>query len=125
MGKTAIVILAAPEQGDESIGRVLNALAAASDFHAHGDDVQVLFAGAGTRWPGLLAEPAHPLHGLFDSLRGVVEGACSACAAFFGATDDVKTAGVELVIGDNRIEGLGELPSLADRVAEGYTVLTF
>ena len=48
----AIVVLSDPEGGgEEALGRLFNALAAAYDFRVAGDAVQVLFQGAGTRWP--------------------------------------------------------------------------
>jgi hypothetical protein len=52
--KAAIVVLSDPKSGsqEEALGRVFNALAAAYDFKQRGDDVSVLFQGAGTRWIG-------------------------------------------------------------------------
>lgn len=48
--KAAILVLSDPKSGsDEALGRVFNALAAAYDFKQSGDDVTVLFHGAGTR----------------------------------------------------------------------------
>ncbi len=51
--KAAIVVLSDPKSGsDEALGRVFNALASAYDFKRRGDDVSILFHGAGTRWIG-------------------------------------------------------------------------
>ena len=51
--KTAIVVLSDPNGGEEALGRLFNALAAAYDSKARKQEVQVLFQGAGTRWAGL------------------------------------------------------------------------
>jgi hypothetical protein len=47
--KTAVLIFSDPGGGDEALGRVFNALAAAYDFDLAGSDVRVQFQGAGTR----------------------------------------------------------------------------
>jgi hypothetical protein len=50
--RAAIVVLSDPGSGSqqEALGRVFNALAAAYDFKQRGDDVSVLFQGAGRFW---------------------------------------------------------------------------
>lgn len=122
--RAAVVVLADPAGGEDAAGRVFNALAAASDFRRQGQTVTVLFQGAGTRWPGLLSDPAHAFHGLFRAVHDDVAGASDACASVFGARDGVVAAGVEL-LGGNPVDGVGELPSLAGLTADGYTILTF
>ena len=52
--KTAIVVLSDPSGGEEALGRVFNALAAAYDFRQRGHAVEVLFQGTGTRWVSAL-----------------------------------------------------------------------
>jgi len=49
--KTAIIILSDPKAGEEALGRVFNALAVAQESLQSGDEVEVVFNGAGTRWP--------------------------------------------------------------------------
>ncbi len=57
-----IIVLSDPKTGsEESLGRLFNALAAVYDFKQRGDDVQLLFQGAGTRWAGELVNQAHPI----------------------------------------------------------------
>ena len=59
--KAAIVILSDPKNGlEESAGRAFNALSAAYDFKWQGEDVTILFQGAGTRWIDELTEADHP-----------------------------------------------------------------
>ncbi|MGH9041566.1 MAG: DsrE family protein [Acidimicrobiia bacterium] len=122
--KAAIIVLADPAGGEDAVGRVFNALASANDFHLRGQEAIVLFQGAGTRWPETIGDPEHPVHGLFEQTRPLVRGASGACSTVFGARAGVEKAGVAFV-GGNSIEGVGELPSLAGLVADGYTVLTF
>ena len=119
-----MVVLADPAGGDDAAGRVFNALAVTGDLRRDGEDVTVIFQGAGTRWAALLAEPDHPFHDLFVTVRPAVAGVSDACATFFGARDAAVEAGFELVTG-NPVEGVGELASLARLIADGYRILTF
>lgn len=122
---TAIVVLSDPRSGsDDALGRVFNALAAAYDFKANGDDVTLLFQGAGTRWVGELARTDHPAHALYEQVRDVVAGVSCGCANVFGAADDAVAEGLAM-IKDNPVPGTGGLPSLRNLLADGHTVLTF
>ncbi len=123
--KAAIIILSDPKGGsEEALGRVFNALAAAYDFKNKGDDVTVLFQGAGTRWPSELSKADHPAHCLYETVSDTVAGISCGCADVFGATADAESTGLEL-IKENRVPGTSGLPSLQKLVSEGYTVLTF
>ncbi len=123
--KAAIIILSDPKSGsEEALGRVFNALAAAYDFKQKGNEVTVLFQGAGTRWPSELSKDDHPAHGLYETVSDTVAGISCGCADVFGATADAESTGLEL-IKENRVPGTGGLPSLQKLVSEGYTVLTF
>ena len=123
--KAAIIILSDPKSGSEdALGRVFNGLAAAYDFKQKGDDVTVLFQGAGTRWVAELNKADHPVHGLFQEVKDVVAGVSCACADVFGATEDAERTGFDLVTG-NAVPGTKGLPSLARLTSEGYSVLTF
>ena len=123
--KTAIVVLADPRSGsDEALGRVFNALAAAYDFKQRGDDVSVLFQGAGTRWIGELSQPDHPAHALYKEVEETIAGVSCGCADVFGGGDDAKASGFDLIT-DNPVPGTTGLPSLATLVDEGRTGLTF
>lgn len=125
MQKAAIVVMSDPsKQTEESLGRLFNALAAAYDFKARGDEVTVLFQGAGTRWAGQLSNPEHPFHDLFNAVSDRVAGVSCGCADVFGATAEAERNGFDLVK-DNPVPGTPGLPSLGKLVAEGYSVLTF
>src|SRR5260370_15413951 len=123
--KAAIVILSDPKNGlEESAGRAFNALSAAYDFKRQGEDVTILFQGAGTRWIDELTKADHPFHALFETVKDKVAGVSCACASVFGATETATRAGYELVK-DNPVPGTPGLPSLQKLTREGYTVLSF
>lgn len=118
MAKGAIVVLADTESRD-GLGRVANALITAREFKEAGDDVVLVFDGAGTKWIGELLEAEHKYHGAFEAVRDVVSGACSYCASAFGVRDRVEAAGVRL------LDEYAEHPSIRRLVADGYSVVTF
>ncbi len=123
--KAAIAILSDPKNGsEEALGRLFNGLAAAYDFNQRGDEVTILFQGAGTRWIGELAKEDHPAHSLFEEVRDDVAGVSCGCADVFGGSEDAERSGFDL-IKDNPVPGTTGLPSLHNLVAEGYSVLTF
>ena len=122
--KAAIIVLSDPNSGEDALGRVFNALAAAYDFQQHGDEVSVLFQGAGTRWIAELNKSDHPVHELFDAVKDTVAGVSCGCAEVFGATEDVEKSGFDFIRG-NAVPGTKGLPSLRNLAAEGNTILTF
>jgi hypothetical protein len=125
MLKLAVVVLSDPAGGSaEALGRVFNALALAHDARAAGDDVQVVFAGAGTRWPAELTKLTNPARELYDSVRDLVAGASCGCAAVFGATSSVEACGVPL-LRDNPLPGTPGLAGLRAMLAEGRTPIVF
>jgi hypothetical protein len=118
MAKAAILVLADTEtHGD--LGRVVNGLMAAKEFKEAGDDVRVIFDGAATKWPGVLSEPQHKYHKLFEEVADRVVGACGYCARAFHAEQGAETAHVHLL---EEYEGH---PSVRRLVVDGYQVLTF
>lgn len=121
MSKTAIIILSDPKAGsDEALGRVFNALAAAYDFKNAGEEVKIIFQGAGTRWPEQLEKADHPVNGLFLEVKDKVEGVSTGCAAVFGA----EVSGYDL-LNDNKVPGTGGLPSFLNLRKEGFNTLIF
>ncbi len=123
--KAAIIVVSDPKSGsEEALGRVFNALAAAYDYKQHGDEVSVLFQGAGSRWIGELSKSDHPVHDLFEAVKDTVAGVSCGCAEVFGATQEVEKSAFEF-IKDNAVPGTRGLPSLRKLVADGYTILSF
>ena len=123
--KTAIVILSDPKSGsEEALGRMFNALAAAYDYKQAGEEVSILFQGAGTRWIGELNQKQHPAHDLFEAVKDQVAGVSCGCADVFGGTEEAEKAGLDL-IKDNPVPGTSGFPSLRKLASEGSTILTF
>jgi hypothetical protein len=118
VAKISVVVLADIEtHGD--LGRLANALSTAKEAAAAGDDVEIVFDGAGTRWVPELAQDDHKLKPAFEALRGHVAGACEFCSAAFGVKEGVRAAGIRFL---SEYEGH---PSLRRRVEQGYAVITF
>ena len=123
--KTAIVILSDPKSGtDESLGRLLNALALAHESRDAGDEVEIVFKGAGTRWPGELAKLSHPAHERYQSVRESVKGCSLGCALKYGAKEEVEAAGVAL-LADAPLPGTPGVAGLRRYQTEGWSVVTF
>lgn len=122
--KTAIIVLSDPKSGQEALGRLFNALAAAYDFRQRGHDVELVFQGAGTRWAGVLEDADHPAHALYASVKETVAGVSCGCADVFGARSAAEENGFDLIT-TNAVPGTSGLPSLASWVERDYTVLTF
>ena len=123
--KAAIIVFSDPKSGsEESLGRLFNALATTYDFKQRGDDVTLLFQGAGTRWAGEVVKEDHPAHQLYTEVQDKVAGVSCGCAEVFGATEDAERSGFDL-IKDNAAPGTSGLPSLRELIAQGYSVLTF
>jgi hypothetical protein len=122
--KTAIVILSDPKGGDEALGRLFNGLAVAHECKERGDDVTILFQGAGTRWAGALAEPSHPARQLYLGVKDKVAGVSMGCAAVFGAAEEAAEEGLPLK-NDNALPGTPGIASLRSLAQDGFAVLTF
>jgi hypothetical protein len=118
MAKAAIVVLA--DTGtEEGMGRVVNALETAREFEeTPGDEVQVVFDGAGTRWIPELADPDHDYNHLFERLRDQVS-VCGFCSSAFDVEGAV--AGVRVA----RVTSHDSHPEIRDLVHDGYQVITF
>ncbi|MFB6144553.1 MAG: DsrE family protein [Candidatus Nanohaloarchaea archaeon] len=113
MNKAAIVILAGTE-GHENMARVTNALQAAKEFKEEGDDLELIFDGAGTQWIEKLEDEDHDLHEVYSSVSENSK-ACSFCVSAFDAdVGDVEKSD----------ENDGH-PSFRELVDEGYEVITF
>src|ERR1700754_2172880 len=113
MSKTAIVVFSDPKAGsDEALGRLFNAMFLTLELKEKGQDVSLIFQGAGTRWPSEITKLSHPAHGLYHAVADKVDGACGGCADVFGATDSVKATEIKLV-SDREIPGVGKIIDLS------------
>jgi hypothetical protein len=125
MPKTAIVVYSDPKAAsEESLGRLFNAMFVAYELKEKKQDVALIFQGTGVRWANELVKPNHPAHALYMAVQDTIVGACRGCADVFGATDDVKAAGMQL-IDEKAIPGTSGIIDLSRYLDEGYRVLTF
>lgn len=125
MSKTAIVVLSDPKSGsEEALGRLFNAMFIAYELKEKGQQVALIFQGAGTRWAGEIVKPDHPAHRLYTAVKDTVVGVCGGCADVFGATADVKATGLSL-IREKEIPGTSGIIDLSRYLDEGYRLLTF
>jgi len=122
--KIAIIILSDPKGGDEALGRVFNALAVAQEGMQRNDDVEIVFNGAGTRWPAELSKVTHPANALYNAVREAVKGASCGCATVFGATESAKACGLPLLT-DKALAGTPGISNLHGYVANGWQTLVF
>lgn len=113
------VILLADTQSHGDLGRVLNALMTVREAAESGDDVRLIFDGAGTGWVGMLAAPDHPLHRLYRSTGSSITGACTYCAQVFGHTEAIEAARVPL------LDEYKQHSSLRSLVHDGFEIITF
>jgi hypothetical protein len=125
MNKTAIFIFSDPKNGgDEALGRAFNGLAAAYDIKQSGGEVSVTFQGAGTRWPALIKQENHPLHGLYKLVKGNIAGVSCGCADVFEASEDAIASGFP-VIQENHVPGTTGLASFGKLLKFNTAILTF
>src|SRR5581483_9335002 len=107
--------------GDEALGRLFNGLGLAHESKSRGDDVTIVFSGAGTRWASEVAKEEHPAHGLYRSVEDRVAGVSCGCAEVFGAAEGARRAGAVL-LKEYPLPGTPGIASLRDLVADGYEV---
>lgn len=125
MSKTAIVIYSDPKSGaDEALGRLFNGMFLAYELKEKKQDVVLMFQGAGVRWASEVVKPSHPAHALYSAVQSTVIGVCGGCADVFGATADVKAAGVPM-IHEKVIPGTSGVIDLSKYLDNGYRILTF
>ncbi|KAB2914784.1 MAG: DsrE family protein [Hyphomicrobiaceae bacterium] len=125
MSKTAIVVFSDPTAGhEEALGRLFNAMFLTLELKDKGQDVALIFQGAGARWPAEVTKPAHPAHALYHAIADKVVGVCGGCADVFGATEGAKATGVTLVR-DKQIPGTGGILDLSRYLDQGYRLVTF
>ena len=116
MHKIALVIYSPLEGSGRSA--VYRQMMFAQELQRAGDDVCIVFDGAGSQAAAALAEPGNPLHTLFESVRAQVRGVCRYCARSYGVLEAIEAAGLPL-LGDDR--GHASLRALLN---EGRQIVT-
>ncbi|WP_306059231.1 hypothetical protein [Natronococcus wangiae] len=117
MPDAAIVVLAGTESPSD-LGRVVNALQTAEEFDEAGDDVEIVFDGAGTQWIPELADEDHDYHSLYAGLTDLMT-ACHYCANAYDVAGEVEDSPAELL---DEHEGH---PSIRSLVEDGYEIITY
>jgi hypothetical protein len=115
----AAIILFADTDRPEGMGRMANALTSAREFKEAGDEIVVIFDGAGVKWVPELADEGHKYHALLEEVRDVVAGACVYCSRAYGVKEQVEAAHVAF------LDEFRGHPSIRSLVADGHQVLTF
>jgi DsrE/DsrF-like family len=124
MKKTAIVVFSDPSTGsEESLGRLFNSLFLTYELKQKGQEVALIFQGAGTRWASLVVQPEHPAHALYALVEDKVAGVCGGCADVFGARDAATAAGAKL-LREAKIPGTTGVIDLSRYLDEGYSLVT-
>jgi hypothetical protein len=116
MHKVALVIYSKLEGAGNSA--IYRSLMFAQELQRAGDDVSIVFDGAGSLAAAELSQPGHKMHSLFMDVRSLVRGVCRYCAKSYGVLDAVETTGLPL-LGDDR--GHASLRAL---LQEGRQIIT-
>lgn len=118
MAKAAIIILTGTESHADR-GRLVNGLETAKEFEeTEGDEVELIFDGAGTQWIPKLEDGSNDYHDLYRTVREDTS-VCDYCAGAFGVADAVADAGVVT------LDGHDGHPSVRSLVNDGYEIITF
>jgi hypothetical protein len=125
MSKTAVVVFSDPRSGgEEALGRLFNAMLLTLVLKEKERHVELIFQGAGTRWPAEVTRPDHPAHTLYHAVADKVAGVCGGCADVFGAADGVRQAGLPLVR-ERDVAGTSGIIDLSRYLDDGYRLVTF
>jgi DsrE/DsrF-like family len=125
MSKTAVVLFSDPNAGgEEALGRLFNAMFLTLELKDKGQDVALIFQGAGARWPAEVTKPNHPAHALYHAVADKVAGVCGGCADVFGATEGAAATGLPMVR-DRAIPGTSGILDLSAYLDRGYRLVTF
>lgn len=117
MTKIAIVVFS-DTNTMEAMGKVSNAFVLAKEAIENGDELKIIFEGAGTKWIGELEKADHMLHGMYKELKSRITGVCAYCSKAFGVKNVVEKAGIPF------LDEYKDHPSLRNLFIEGFHVLT-
>ena len=113
--KAAIVVYASPD--DTSKG--YRALSTAQEFVEAGDEVVIVYDGAGVETLAVYTDSDHQLHDMYAELKDQIAGACGFCANSHGVKDDLDAADIAMLTGH---KGHASLRKYA---VDGYQLLIF
>lgn len=116
--KAAIILLAGTDTHAD-LGRATNALETVRQFQDVGDEVKLIFDGAGTAWVPRMTDEENPLHPAYQAIEESVHGACQFCANAFDVRAEIEASSVPVLAEANRH------PDIRSLVSDGYEVITF
>lgn len=108
-----------PPEGHGNGSKIYRALRTAQELHEAGDEVQIVFDGAGTEALAAISQSGHDLYAAFDKVHNLVAGACAVCAQSYGVKEQLAASGFPL-LRDYRGEA-----SMAKYIHEGYQIITY
>jgi len=118
MANAAIVVLAGNESHAD-YGRLANALEAAKEFaETDGDEVELIFDGAGVQWIPEIENEDSDYHDLYQAVKEHAS-VCDFCAHAFDVTEEIEASGLE------RLAEYDGHPSIRSLVADDYEIITF
>jgi len=117
MNKIAVVIYSNLEGAGKSA--VYRALMFAEELIRAGDDVTIVFDGAGSAALAAIIEPGHDIHRTWQKAAPALRGVCSYCAKAYGVNDALAAAGIPMLVDDRGHASLRNL------LLEGRQIITF
>jgi hypothetical protein len=117
MTKAALVVYVGTADSSDA-GRVINAMVAAKEFIEAGDEVKLIFDGAGTQWIPILESEEYQYHDLYMVVRDAV-AVCEYCVNAHGVENAVRSAGLE------RLTDNDGHPSIRSLIDDDYEIVTF
>ena len=115
--KVALLINSTLEGAGQSA--IYRALMGAQELRRAGDDVVIVFDGAGSTAAAEMAQPGHRFHALFTDVLPAARGVCRFCAKSYGVLDAVQAAELHLLEDDRGHSSLRAL------LLEGRQIITF
>lgn len=85
------------------MGRMANALSAVQEFEEAGDEVRLIFDGAGVKWPVALSDGRHKYHKAFEAVRDKVAGVCNYCAKAYGVAEEIEKSNLPMTFTATRV----------------------
>jgi hypothetical protein len=117
MHKIAIVIYSKLEGAGQSA--IYRAMMFADELLRSGDDVVIVFDGAGSTALADMIDPSHSLHHVWTKARPALRGVCRYCAKSYGVLERLQAAEIPMLIDDKGHASLRHL------LEEGRQLLTF
>ncbi len=117
MHRIAVVIYSKLEGAGQSA--VYRALMFVDELRRAGDDVALVFDGAGTTALAAMLMPGHDLHTTWRKAAPALRGACRYCARSYGVLEALEAAQVPM-LGEDRGHA-----SLRQMLVEGREIVTF